>query len=396
MAKLFLPPFFEASSRQLFAWALGKQGKMEEAKAQLFQAQKIIETAQERFKHANVQVSLITLTHPEVDKAFEIRLDLVNVSKSQGSIIKVENALVPELRIVDSSPDCLLHDSQIELKDRAIGSFEVKTINLTVKAIEPETFNLTPIVTFVDDLGETRTTSTRTFTLTVHPKKLEHEVMPGRITTGTLELDRLLFGGIPERYAVVLVAPSSDERQILIRHFIETGAKKGETTLYVTCQGGTFLESAKKFQSNFSLLLCNPQGHLVAQNLPNVYKLKGIDNLTEIDIALTKLFRTLDPSKAGPRRVCIDLVSDILLRHHAIATREWLRSLIPNLKSKGFTTLAAIDPRMHPQEEAQAILGMFDGEIRLAEKESVKGSVKTLKILKLHDQKYIRDELTIS
>jgi hypothetical protein len=38
MTKWFLPPFFEASSRQLFTWALGKQGKMEEAKAQLIQA----------------------------------------------------------------------------------------------------------------------------------------------------------------------------------------------------------------------------------------------------------------------------------------------------------------------------------------------------------------------
>lgn len=396
MAKLFLPPFFEASSRQLFAWALGKQGKMEEAKAQLFQAQKIIETAQERFKHANVQASLMTLTHPEVDQAFQIRLDLVNVSKSQSSIIKVENALVPELKIVDASPNCLMHDLQIELKDRAIGAFEVETINLTVKATEPETFNLTPTLTFVDELGETKISSTRTFTITVHPQKVEHEVIPGRIATGTLELDRLLFGGIPEKYAVVLVAPSSDERQLLIKRFMETGTKTGEATLHVTCEGGTFLELANKFQSNFSLLLCNPQAHLVAQNLPNVYKLKGIDNLTEIDIALTKLFRTLDPSKAGPRRVCIDLISDVLLRHRAIITREWLRSLIPNLKSKGFTTIAAIDPRMHPSEEAQAILGLFDGEIRLAAREGEKGLVKTLKILRLHDQKYLKEELTIS
>ena len=57
-----LPPFFEASSRQLFAWALGKQGKMEEAKVQLFAAQRVIGTAQERFKHVNIQASLMALT----------------------------------------------------------------------------------------------------------------------------------------------------------------------------------------------------------------------------------------------------------------------------------------------------------------------------------------------
>jgi tetratricopeptide (TPR) repeat protein len=158
MAKSFLPPFFEASSRQLFAWALGKQGKMEEAKVQLIQAQKIIETAQERFKNVNVQASLITLTHPEVNQTFEIRLDLVNVSKSQGSIVKVENIIISELQIVHASPNCLIHNGQLELKDEAIGPFKVKTVKLTVKATKPGTFNLSPLVTFKGVATENITT----------------------------------------------------------------------------------------------------------------------------------------------------------------------------------------------------------------------------------------------
>jgi len=153
-----LPPFFEASSRQLFAWALGKQGNMEEAKAQLFAAQKVIGTAQERFKRLNVQASLMTLKHPEVNQVFEIRLDLVNISKSQGSIVKVENMIISELQIVHASPNCLIHSGQIELKDEAIGPFEVKTVKLTVKATEPGTFNLTPLLTFKNVANENITT----------------------------------------------------------------------------------------------------------------------------------------------------------------------------------------------------------------------------------------------
>ena len=84
-----------------------------------------------------------------------------------------------------------------------------------------------------------------------------------------------------------------------------------------------------------------------------------------------------------------------MLQHHAVITRKWLSALLPDLKSKGFTTLAVIDPRMHPAEEAQAILGLFDGEIRIAEKEGAKDLVKTLKILKLHGQNYLKDELTL-
>jgi hypothetical protein len=66
------------------------------------------------------------------------------------------------------------------------------------------------------------------------------------------------------------------------------------------------------------------------------------------------------------------------------------------MKSKNFTTLAVIDPRMHPADETQAILGLFDGEIRIGEKESAKGMEKTLKILKLYNQKYLEEELALA
>jgi predicted ATPase len=153
-----LPPFFEASSRQLFAWALGKQGKMEEAKVQLFAAQRVIGTAQERFKHVNVKASMMALMHPEVNEVFEIRLDLVNVSKSEGSIVRLDHVIIPELQIVHTSPNCLIHNGQIQLKDEAIGPFEVKTIKLTVKSTIPGTFNLSPSLTFKEIADEKITT----------------------------------------------------------------------------------------------------------------------------------------------------------------------------------------------------------------------------------------------
>jgi hypothetical protein len=132
------------------------------------------------------------------------------------------------------------------------------------------------------------------------------------------------------------------------------------------------------------------------QNLPNIYKLKGIDNLTEIDIALIKYFRTLNPNQVGSKRACIDIVSDVLLQHHAVTTRKWLNGFIISLKSKGFTTLAVIDPSIHPTEELQAILGLFDGEIRITEKESVTGVEKIMKIRRLYNQKYSENEVALT
>jgi len=108
---------------------------------------------------------------------------------------------------------------------------------------------------------------------------------------------------------------------------------------------------------------------------------------------LTKAFRRLDTSISGPRRACIEIVSDVLLQHRAVKTRRWLTDLITELKSKGFTTLAVMNPKMHSPQEVHAILGLFDGEINIYEKESEKGLEKFLKIKKMYNQRYLESEL---
>jgi len=157
VAKSFFPnPFFEASTRQLFAWALVKQGMMEDAKKQIEIAQKIIETTRKEFNSVNIQTSLMTSTKPEVDQAFPIRIDFVNVSTNQGSILKVENIIFPGLRIIDVSQNCIVEDNHVEFKDKNIESFGLKSLKMTVQATKPGEFSLTPTFIYVDQLGETK------------------------------------------------------------------------------------------------------------------------------------------------------------------------------------------------------------------------------------------------
>jgi KaiC/GvpD/RAD55 family RecA-like ATPase len=220
-------------------------------------------------------------------------------------------------------------------------------------------------------------------------------VLPGRITSGYADLDNLLFGGIPENYAVILTSPACDERDLLIKKFLQAGAKEGQITFYVTTEARGVSALVEEFQSTFYLFICNPRADTMIKSLPNVFKLKGVENLTEIIIALTKAFRTLDTSPSGPRRACIEIVSDVLLQHHAVQTRRWLTDLIPELRSRGFTTLAVMNPQMHPSEEVHAILDLFEGEINIYEKETEKGLEKFLKIKKMHNQRYLESEMPL-
>jgi hypothetical protein len=172
-------------------------------------------------------------------------------------------------------------------------------------------------------------------------------------------LDRLLFGGIPEKYIIVLAAPSSDEREMLINRFLEVGAEAGETTFHIAADAGTSKALAEEYPLNFYLFVCNPQADTMVRSAPNVFKLKGIENLTEIDITLTKAFRTLKSSVTSSKRICIEIVSDALLQHHAVSTRRWLSALLPTLKFKGFTTLAVFDPHMLPPQRGTGDFWLF-------------------------------------
>jgi KaiC/GvpD/RAD55 family RecA-like ATPase len=215
----------------------------------------------------------------------------------------------------------------------------------------------------------------------------------GHIATGYADLDSLLCGGIPESYTVALTAPSCDEKEMLVKSFLETGAKKGEVTFYLTADPGDAKSLAEEPQSNFYLFICNPQADAITKSSENVFKLKGVENLTDISIALTSAIRKLDKSLKSPKRFCIEIISDVLLQHHAVQTRRWLTALTTELKASGFTTLAVIDPSMHPSEELQAILGLFEGNISIYEKETEEGLGRYLKIRKMSNHNYLKNEL---
>ena len=223
------------------------------------------------------------------------------------------------------------------------------------------------------------------------------ESVEGRVATGYKDLDRLLHGGIPQYYAVILTSPSCDERNLLIKSFLEAGTSKGEITFYVAIDPCCIAlkTGEEEFHSNFWLFVCNPQADSIVKSQPNVLKLKGVENLNEIGIALTSAIRRIDATIKGSRRICIGIISDVLLQHNAVQTRRWLAGLIPELRSAGFTTLAVMDPEMHSPQEVRAILDLFEGEINIREKETGKGSGKYLKVRKMVDQEYLDNELLL-
>ncbi|NIQ05582.1 MAG: hypothetical protein GWO20_07610, partial [Candidatus Korarchaeota archaeon] len=120
-----------------------------------------------------------------------------------------------------------------------------------------------------------------------------------------------------------------------------------------------------------------------------------MEKLTNISIALTKAIRELEETKDTTKRICIEIVSDILLQHNAVQTRRWLTDLITELRAGGFTTLAVMNPLMHPAQDVQAIIGLFEGEITIYEEKTKGASRKLLKVKRMYNQKYSDSELSL-
>jgi uncharacterized repeat protein (TIGR01451 family) len=346
----------------------------------------------ERFEHADVQAKLVQHeTETKVGSTITFEIHIVNLGKEPLSVTRLENVVPAGFQLVSKPDYCQFEDSQLTLRGKRLDPLRTDEIKIGLRSFKQGTIEISPRVVCLDWVGRQVFSCPEPVVFNV-----SGAVLPGRIPVGYAELDNLLFGGIPETYAVILESPSSDERELLIKKFLEAGVKNGQTTYYITSEAGDAANLAEDFPSMFSLFLCNPRADVMIKAQPNVFKLKGVESLTDIDIALIKSFRALSPQQTGPRRVCITVLSDVLLQHHAVTTRRWLSGLLADLKSKGFTTLAVINQEMHPPEEVQAIIGLFEGEIRVSEREKDEGLEKVLRIRKLSNQRYLDNEITLT
>lgn len=345
----------------------------------------------ERFEHADIQ-SKVVLERNEINVGEDamLRIQIINVGKEPVLLARIENILPESFQLIRSPSGFSFENLQLKILGKQLDPLKTEEIKLTLRSFKSGVFEIRPKIVCVDETGQQIVFTTEPATYTV-----SDAVLPDRISTGYKDLDNLLLGGLPEEYAVVLTSPSNDERELMIRKFLETGVEKGELTFYITTEVGGIAKLAEEFQSSFYLFVCNPRADVMIKNLPNVYKLKGVENLTDIDISLIKAFRSIT-TKTGARRAVVEIISDVLLQHRALTTRKWLSGLLPDLRSKGFTILAVINPQMHPTEEVHAILGLFDGEIRVSEKETQTGLQKVLRIRRLYNRRYVEKELIVT
>jgi len=220
------------------------------------------------------------------------------------------------------------------------------------------------------------------------------KLMPAaqNISTGYAELDALLAGGLPVGFAILIVSPPCDERDLLFRKIIESGLSMGSSVFFMSRDLGKTQDYASRYEKNFYVF--SPQADKITPPSANVFKIQSVQNLSDVNISFAKAVETLPKTSPG-RLIIIDLLSDVLLEHKALMTRKWLDDFIGKRKAEGFTILGVLNPMISSKQDTQTIMDLFDGIIEIYERELRERARRFLIVKKMYGRRYVETELML-
>ncbi len=153
-----------------------------------------------------------------VGQSFEARLEVINVSKVPLELLAIEN-LPSDLVAFHENHELTM--CSIDLGRKTVDAFGLVTVKFNLRAPKAGVFSFSPKITYgVKGSEEINVSQSNPFAITVQSMiigKIGYEtlsvpILPGRVSTGLLNLDVLLFGGFPEKYTTILSASPSDQR----------------------------------------------------------------------------------------------------------------------------------------------------------------------------------------
>jgi len=214
------------------------------------------------------------------------------------------------------------------------------------------------------------------------------------ISTGYLDLDRLLVGGLPEGYAILILSASWDERNLLLRRTIRSSIKSGRPAYLVSNDISTLQDLVRIHEKNFFAL--SEHADKMRSDFGNLFKIPGVGNLSEFNIVFATSFKDTHVEREVGKLLIVDVVSDILLRHKPLITLRWLSDFLARRKLEGFTILATLSPLVIvSKEETQPVIDIFDGVIEIYEKTLEDRARRFIAIKKMQGRRYIDTDLML-
>lgn len=166
----FSPPTgIMAGIRRGYCWALLQQGRFNDAKRQFEESKKTMDELESRLVHSNIHGFVIAPATAQVDREFNVRLDLINVAKNPSTKVEVKDLVPTKFKILSSKPLVNLKDASGNFEVQQIKPFKDEALTLTIKATEAGSFKLNPIVTYLDEFGTSKTCVIKPVAISIQP-----------------------------------------------------------------------------------------------------------------------------------------------------------------------------------------------------------------------------------
>lgn len=123
----------------------------------------------ERFEHANIQANLTGPEDVTIGEDLKIQLDLVNVAKNFGLLVRIDNLVPKGFKVTEAPPKYTLEDGSIDMGGKRFDPLKVESIKISARATDAGVFDLSPQVVYVDEAGQFRTCSPEAVQVRVHP-----------------------------------------------------------------------------------------------------------------------------------------------------------------------------------------------------------------------------------
>jgi tetratricopeptide (TPR) repeat protein len=157
----------EANARLAYADILKKQGQLKLAQEQKKTSLMLIENISNQLEQGEVYASFMLPVRLSTDQSFEMRLDLVNISTQTIHLVSIEHILPPEFLVKSFSSPGVQKGNTFFLSNHELAPLSVLSIKFSIQTAQLGTYRLAPQITYMDNSGQTKHSTTRTVEVNV-------------------------------------------------------------------------------------------------------------------------------------------------------------------------------------------------------------------------------------
>jgi tetratricopeptide (TPR) repeat protein len=171
---LFAKPF-EATMRMDYALTLDNQGRSDDADIQRAKALAFTKKIDCQFRDFEVETALRVRKDSLVGEEIDFTLDVVNVSRITGYLVRVDNVVPHNFVFYNLPAGSILTKGSLDLKKQTFGSFQMITLRFSLKATKEGNYFFSAELLCEDQLKNTKIHKFKPVNLRITPANISNE-----------------------------------------------------------------------------------------------------------------------------------------------------------------------------------------------------------------------------